>query len=268
MEILFCVLGLLIPFVGTTLGASCIYIFKFKGISVNLSKIFNGFAAGVMLSTSFFGLLLPALETNVDYMPPVFVVALGFLLGVALIFAIDHLVPHFHSQGNYEEGIKTRSMSKDKKMFLAVLIHNIPEGLSVGVSFGIALASVSNGGDLYSIMVSSLMLSIGIAIQNIPEGAIVSLPLKNETNSATKAFGYGVVSGAVEPIVAIIGLLVAYFIEPIMPWALALAAGSMVYVTIEDLVPTAVSGEGKNHYGIIAFIVGFLLMMCLEYLLS
>ena len=268
MEILITFLGLIIPFIGTTLGSSFIYIFKNKGMSVNLGKIFNGFAAGVMLAASFFGLMLPALEYQIDYMPTILVVIISFLIGVALIFCIDHFVPHFHSQENYEEGIKTQKISKDQKMFLAVLIHSVPEGLSVGVTFGVALANLTSGNDIFTVMSSALMLSIGVAIQNIPEGAIVSLPFKEETNSANKAFLYGMFSGIVEPIVAIFGVLLAYYIQPLMPWALALAAGCMIYVTIEDLIPTAVSGEGKNHYGIISFIVGFLIMMSLDYLLG
>ena len=268
MEILYTVIGFFIPFIGTTIGSSFIYLFKNKGMSVNLGKIFNGFAAGVMLAASFFGLMLPALEYEVDYMPVILVVIIAFLLGVILIFCIDHFVPHFHTQENYEEGIKTQKISKDQKMFLAVLIHNIPEGLSVGVTFGVALANLTTGGNILSVMGSALMLSLGVAIQNIPEGAIVSLPFKEETNSANKAFLYGMFSGIIEPVVAVIGTLLAYYIQPLMPWALALAAGCMIYVTIEDLVPTAVSGEGKNHYGIIAFIIGFLLMMSLDYLLG
>lgn len=268
MEILFTFLGLLIPFLGTTLGSAFIYIFKNKGMSVNLGKIFNGFAAGVMLAASFFGLMLPALNTPIDYMPSILVVIIAFLLGVGLIFAIDHLVPHFHASENYEEGLKTKRMTKDQKMFLAVLIHNIPEGLSVGVTFGVALANFASNPDLMGVMGSALMLSIGVAIQNIPEGAIVSLPFKDETNSANKAFLLGTITGVVEPIVAIFGVLLAYYVQPLMPWALALAAGCMIYVTIEDLVPSAVSGEGKNHYGIIAFILGFIVMMSLDYLLS
>ena len=267
MVILITFLGLIIPFIGTTLGSSFIYIFKNKGMNINLGKIFNGFAAGVMLAASFFGLMLPALEYQIDYMPTILVVIIAFLIGVILIFCIDHFVPHFHSQENYEEGIKTQRVTKDQKMFLAVLIHNVPEGLSVGVTFGVALANLTSGSDLFAVMGSALMLSIGVAIQNIPEGAIVSLPFK-ESNTTNKAFLYGMFSGIIEPIVAVFGVLLAYYIQPLMPWALALAAGCMIYVTIEDLIPTAVSGEGKNHYGIIAFIIGFLIMMSLDYLLG
>ena len=239
MSILITFLGLIIPFIGTTLGSSLIYLFKNRGIGINLNKIFNGFAAGVMFAASVFGLIMPALDYNTD-----------------------------HSQDHYEEGIKTQKLNRKQKMFLAVLIHNIPEGLSVGVIFGVALANINGTQDVWLALSSAMMLSVGIAIQNLPEGAIVSLPFKEETHSTNKAFLYGVFSGAVEPIFAIIGLLLAYFIQPLMPRALALAAGCMIYVTIEDLIPTAVSGEGKNHYGIIAFVFGFLLMMVLDVLLG
>ena len=235
MSIFITFLGLIIPFIGTTLGSSLIYLFKNRGIGVNLNKIFNGFAAGVMFAASVFGLIMPALDYNTDYMPTIFVVIIAFILGVLLLLAIDHLIPHIHSQDHYEEGIKTQKLNRKQKMFLVS---------------------------------SAMMLSVGIAIQNLPEGAIVSLPFKDETHSTNKAFLYGVFSGAVEPIFAIIGLLLAYFIQPLMPRALALAAGCMIYVTIEDLIPTAVSGEGKNHYGIIAFVFGFLLMMALDVLLG
>lgn len=268
MSIFITFLGLIIPFIGTTLGSSLIYLFKNRGIGVNLNKIFNGFAAGVMFAASVFGLIMPALDYNTDYMPTIFVVIIAFILGVLLLLAIDHLIPHIHSQEHYEEGIKTQKLNRKQKMFLAVLIHNIPEGLSVGVIFGVALANINGTQDVWLALSSAMMLSVGIATQNLPEGAIVSLPFKDETHSTNKAFLYGVFSGAVEPIFALVGLLLAYFIQPLMPWALALAAGCMIYVTIEDLIPTAVSGEGKDHYGIIAFVFGFLLMMALDVLLG
>lgn len=268
MSIFITFLGLIIPFIGTTLGSSLIYLFKNRGIGVNLNKVFNGFAAGVMFAASVFGLIMPALDYKTDYMPTIFVVIIAFILGVLLLLAIDHLIPHIHSQDHYEEGIKTQKLNRKQKMFLAVLIHNIPEGLSVGVIFGVALANLNGSQDVWLALSSAMMLSVGIAIQNLPEGAIVSLPFKDETHSTNKAFLYGVFSGAVEPIFALVGLLLAYFIQPLMPWALALAAGCMIYVTIEDLIPTAVSGEGKNHYGIIAFVFGFLLMMALDVLLG
>ena len=140
MSIFITFLGLIIPFIGTTLGSALIYLFKNKGIGVNLNKIFNGFAAGVMFAASIFFLILPALEYKTDYMPTILVVIIAFILGVGLLLAIDHLIPHIHNQDHYEEGIKTNRLNRKQKMFLAVLIHNIPEGLSVGVIFGVSLA--------------------------------------------------------------------------------------------------------------------------------
>ena len=263
MEILITFLGLIIPFIGTTLGSSFIYIFKNKGMSVNLGKIFNGFAAGVMLAASFFGLMLPALEYQIDYMPTILVVIISFLIGVALIFCIDHFVPHFHSQENYEEGIKTQKISKDQKMFLAVLIHNVPEGLSVGVTFGVALANLTSGNDIFTVMSSALMLSIGVAIQNIPEGAIISMPLRSMGVSRKKSFLYGVLSGVVEPIGAILTLVFSKYLIGILPYLLAFAAGTMIYVVVEELIPEACD----NHYsniGTISFSIGFAIMMILD----
>ena len=270
MDILLITLGILIPFIGTSIGSSFVYIFKNKTISVNLNKIFSGFAAGVMFSASIFGLILPALDYQTTYMPNVLIIVISFVLGFLLLLFLDHVIPHFHSEQNYEEGIRTTKLNKKQKMFLAILIHNIPEGLSTGVVLGVGLANLTsnNSNDIWLTLSSGFMIALGIAIQNIPEGAIVSLPFKSETNSTNKAFLYGVFSGIVEPIFAIIGLLLAYFIEPIMPRALAFAAGCMIYVTIEDLIPSATSGEGKNHYGIIAFMIGFILMFLLDFLLS
>ncbi len=178
---------------------------------------------------------------------------------------IDHIVPHFHVEGNYEEGLKRTNISKTKKMFLAVLIHNIPEGLSVGVALGTALALVGSD-SLTAIFSSALSLSVGIAIQNIPEGAVVSIPVKVETKSRRKGFLFGALSGIVEPIFGLFGLLLSFYIEAIIPWALAFAAGSMIYVTVEDLIPNAMENN-EHHYGILSFIAGFLLMMLLDYLL-
>ena len=262
------ILGLIIPICCTALGSGCIYLFKNK-ISANLNHIFNGFGAGVMLAASFFGLLLPALESEVDYMPSILVVVIGFLLGIGLILLIDHILPHFHSSQNQEEGIKTSKVSKIKKMFLAIVIHNIPEGLSVGVTFGVGLANIANETqDVHTAMMAGLMIAIGIGIQNIPEGAAVSLPFKENGLTTNKSFLLGAMSGIVEPIAAVLGLLLAYNIELLMPWCLALAAGCMIYVIVEDLLPSSVSETPSNHFGIFAFIAGFLIMMVLEYTLS
>lgn len=264
--IFFSALILILPFIATTLGSAIVFFFKKDAMNPVVEKICNGFAAGVMLSASIFGLLIPSLEYEVNYMPSVLLVIISFLLGVGLLLLIDHIVPHFHIEGKYEEGIKNNHISKTNKMFLAVLIHNIPEGISVGIALGLALNQVDSNLALLSIFASALSLSIGISIQNIPEGAVVSLPIKAATNSRKKGFLFGMFSGLVEPIFGLIGMFLALYIESIMPWALGIAAGAMIYVTIEDLVPNAMENS-KYHYGILSFIVGFLVMMALDYLL-
>ncbi len=261
-QYIYSIILLILPFIATGLGSS--FVLFFKKTNPKLNQIFNGFAAGVMFSASVFGLILPSLETNVDYLPSYLVTTLGFILGILLIYLIDKLIPHFHLSSNSEEGIKTNKISRANKMFLAVTIHNIPEGLSVGVALGTALASFNNnGGDLFTILAPALMISLGIAIQNIPEGAVTVLPLKENFNSRNKAFLFGVMSGIVEPIAGIIGLFLAYYITPLMPWTLSLAAGCMVYVIVEDLIPSSME-ENKNHFGLFSFVIGFLLMMILE----
>lgn len=264
--ILFAILILLIPFISTTLGSGIVFFFKKEKMNEKVEKICNGFASGVMLAASIFGLLIPSLEYEVSYMPSILLVIISFILGVILLLLIDHLVPHFHIEGKYEEGIKTSHISKTNKMFLAVTIHNIPEGISVGIALGLALSNLNSSLSLLSIFASALSLSIGIGIQNIPEGAVVSLPFRNITNSRRKAFLLGTLSGIVEPLFALIGMFLAFYIEAIMPWALGISAGAMIYVTIEDLIPNAMENS-KHHYGIISFILGFLLMMSLDYLL-
>ena len=262
-SILLCAICLLIPAICTTIGSGFVYFFK-REINDIVNQLFNGFAAGVMLAAAVFGLIIPSMGAEVEYMPSIIVTIIGFLLGIGLILLIDHIVPHIHASQNEEEGIKTEKISRANKMFLAVTIHNIPEGLSVGVALGVALANLNtNGGDLLTVMGSSLMISIGIAIQNIPEGAAISLPLKETTNSSTKAFLYGTFSGIVEPIAGLIGLFLAYYIQFLMPRALALAGGCMFYVIIEDLIPTAMKNS-SNHIGLLSFVAGFVIMMILE----
>lgn len=265
-ELLLTALLLILPFLATTLGSACVFFFKKEKMNPVVEKIANGFAAGVMLSASIFGLLLEALEYEVSYMPSILLVIIAFLLGVLLLLVIDHLVPHFHAEGNYEEGIKTKKVSKVDKMLLAVVIHNIPEGLSVGIALGLSLASFQTSNQLLAAFAPAISLSIGIAIQNIPEGAVVSLPLKASTASRKKSFLFGTLSGIVEPIFGLVGLFLAYYVEALMPWALAFAAGAMIYVTIEDLVPNAMENS-RYHAGILSFIAGFLVMMALDFLL-
>jgi len=213
----------------------------------------------VMLSASFFSLIKPALETNTTYMPTYLLVASAVVLGAGFLWLIDKIVPHFHVNENKEEGLASRGLSKTSKMFLAVTIHNVPEGLSVGIAFGVALANPGNN----ALLMGALLLAIGIGIQNIPEGAVVALPIKGETGSSSKAFLFGMFSGAVEPVAAVIGLFLAMQIQAIMPWALAFAAGCMIYVVAEEMIPE-MKGEEHSHFGVWAFIIGFVVMMVLD----
>ena len=192
-------------------------------------------------------------------MPTWAVVVLSIVLGAGFLWLIDKIVPHFHAAEKQEEGLPARGMSKTSKMFLAVTIHNVPEGLSVGIAFGVALSQQNNA----ALLMGALLLSIGIGLQNIPEGAIVSLPVKAESGSSGKAFLFGMLSGIVEPIAAILGLVLAMQIQGIMPWALAFAAGCMIYVVAEEMIPEMTS-EGHDHYGVWSFILGFVVMLALD----
>lgn len=252
-------IGVPLIFICTTLGAVFVFFIRKKDISPRLNKIFIGFATGVMFSASFFSLIKPALETNVSYMPTWVIVMISIALGAGFLWLIDKIVPHFHASENSEEGLPTRRLSKTSKMFIAVTIHNVPEGLSVGIAFGVALSQPNNA----SLLMGALLLSIGIGIQNIPEGAVVSLPIKSETGSSTKAFIFGMLSGIVEPIAAVIGLFLAMQIQGIMPWALAFAAGCMIYVVAEEMIPEMTS-EGHDHFGVWSFILGFIIMLALD----
>ena len=252
-------IGISLIFLCTTLGALFVFFVRKKDISPRLNKIFTGFAAGVMFSASFFSLIKPALEANATYMPSWLIVVISIVLGAGFLWLIDKIVPHFHTNENKEEGLSTKRMSKTSKMFLAVTIHNVPEGLSVGIAFGVALSQPDNA----ALLVGALLLAVGIGIQNIPEGAVVSLPIKGENGSSLKAFLFGIMSGIVEPIAAVIGLFLAMQIQGIMPWALAFAAGCMIYVVAEEMIPEMTS-EGHDHFGVWSFIVGFVIMLALD----
>lgn len=258
-EYLYPIIGISLIFICTTLGALFVFFIRKKEISPKLGKIFTGFASGVMLSASFFSLIKPALETNVSYMPSWAIVAISIILGAGFLWGIDKIVPHFHNAEKKDEGLPVKKMSKTSKMFLAVTIHNVPEGLSVGIAFGVALSQPDNG----ALLLGALLLAIGIGIQNIPEGAVVSLPIKGETGSSGKAFLFGMLSGIVEPIAAILGLFLAMQIQGIMPWALAFAAGCMIYVVAEEMIPEMTS-EGHDHFGVWSFIIGFVIMLALD----
>lgn len=258
-DYIYAIIGISIVFVCTTIGSLLVFFFRKKEISKKLNQIFIGFAAGVMFSASFFSLIKPALETDASYMPIWAIVGISVVLGAGFLWLIDKLVPHFHVSENKDEGLPSRGLSKTSKMFLAVTIHNVPEGLSVGIAFGVALANPGN----QTLLIGALLLAIGIGIQNIPEGAVVALPIKGETGSSTKAFLFGMFSGAVEPVAAVIGLFLAMQIQAIMPWALAFAAGCMIYVVAEEMIPE-MKGEEHEHFGVWSFIFGFVIMMILD----
>ena len=257
------ILGISLIFACTILGAALVFIFKEKEISPKLNQVFTGLAAGIMLSAAFFSLLLPAIESkeDVDYMPIWAVVGLATAIGAVFLWGIDKIVPHFHAGDNKEEGIKTLSLSKTSKMFLAVTIHNIPEGLAVGIAYSVALASWTDASS--NALWGALILAIGIGVQNIPEGAVVALAIKGETGSSLKGFLLGVCSGVVEPIAAVIGLFLAMQIKVIMPWALAFAAGCMLYVIVEEMIPEMKS-DTVHHHGVWAFIISFIGMTIME----
>lgn len=248
---------LMIPFVGTTLGSMMVFFMKEK-VSIKIEKLLLGFAAGVMVAASVWSLLIPAIEmteeqTTASWIPAV----VGFLLGILFLLAIDSLVPHLHMDSDKPEGVKS-SFSKTTMMMLAVTIHNIPEGMAVGVTCAGALTQNAN-----ITLAGAMALSLGIAIQNFPEGAIISMPLKGQGMKKGKAFWYGMLSGVVEPIGGFVTILLTSQIVPLLPYLLAFAAGAMFYVVVEELIPEAQSGEHSN-IGTIGSALGFALMMVLD----
>lgn len=250
-------MGLLIPFVGTTLGAAMVFFMKNK-MNVKLEKLLLGFAAGVMIAASVWSLLIPSIEMSVEQGKIAWVPAsAGFLFGILFLFILDSLIPHLHLKSDKPEGIKAK-LKKTTMMVFAVTLHNIPEGMAVGVIFAGALA-----GNTGITMAGAFALAIGIAIQNFPEGAIISMPLKSEGMSKMKAFGCGVLSGIVEPIGAVITILLTSTITSILPYLLAFAAGAMIYVVVEELVPESQAGEHSN-IGTIGVAIGFVIMMILD----
>lgn len=255
------VLALLLPFAGTTAGAACVFFLK-KQIGTNLQRVFTGFAAGVMVAASVWSLLIPAMDMSEGMGKLAFLPALvGFLLGILFLLFMDSLVPHLHVGSERPEGSKS-NLSRTAMLMLAVTIHNLPEGAACGA----ILAGVINGEGTVTIA-GAITLAIGIAIQNFPEGAIISLPLCSEGNSRGKSFLLGALSGIVEPIGAILAILLASVVTPILPYLLAFAAGAMIYVVVEELIPEASAGEHSN-LGTVAFAVGFALMMVLDVALS
>jgi ZIP family zinc transporter len=253
------ILGMSLIGLMTVAGSAMVYFFK-KTFSEKFNKIFLGFAAGVMIAASIWSLLIPAIEQSDEQGLAGWIPAtVGFAAGGLVLLAIDKLVPHFHIEGRVEEGLPSK-LKMSSKLFLAMTIHNIPEGLAVGFAFGAAWLSGER-----AMFLGALGLAIGIALQNFPEGAAVTLPLKKEYGNANKAFGFGLISAVVEPIAAVLGLLLALFGAGalMMPWLLAFAAGMMVYVTIEELIPEAHLGE-HSDFGTWGVMIGFLVMMILD----
>ncbi len=250
-------IGILIPFLGTTLGAACV-LFMQNELRPRIQKALLGFASGVMVAASVWSLLIPSMEMVSDMGKLSFIpAAVGFAFGIGFLLLLDQLIPHLHMNDSRPEGIKS-SLSKTTMLLLAVTLHNIPEGMAVGVAFAGALsenAALSVAG--------AFTLSIGIAIQNFPEGAIISMPLSAEGMGKKKAFMMGMLSGAVEPIGAALTILLAAFVRPLLPYFLSFAAGAMLYVVVEELIPEASEGEHSN-IGTIGFAVGFLIMMILD----
>lgn len=248
--------GIWIPFIGTTLGAACVFLLK-NEINPKVQKALLGFAAGVMVAASVWSLLIPAMDLSVGMGKFSFVpAASGFFIGVLFLLIMDKLVPHLHLDQEKPEGIKS-SWKKTTMLIFAITLHNIPEGAAVGIVFAGALEQ----GSVITIA-GAVALSLGIAIQNFPEGAIISLPIKNEVGKG-RAFIYGALSGIVEPIAAIITILLSNYISPMLPYMLSLAAGAMIYVVVEELIPESAQGEHSN-VGTIGFSVGFVLMMILD----
>ena len=249
--------GIMIPFIGTALGAGCVFLMK-KSLSDKVQRALNGFASGVMVAASIWSLIIPAIEQSENlgkfsFFPAV----IGFWAGVLFLLLLDHVIPHLHQNGTQAEGPKSH-LQKTTMMLLAVTLHNIPEGMAVGVVYAGYLsgnAEISAAG--------ALALSLGIAIQNFPEGAIISMPLRAEGMKKSKAFMSGTLSGIVEPVGAALTVLAAHFILPALPYLLSFAAGAMLYVVVEELIPEMSQGKHSN-IGTLFFAAGFSVLMMLD----
>lgn len=249
--------GLMIPFAGTTLGAAMVFFMR-QEMNRKVEKLLMGFAAGVMIAASVWSLLIPAIDmaqeqNQIAWLPA----ALGFMGGVAFLLVLDTLIPHWHLESEEPEGMESE-LKKTTMLVLAVTLHNIPEGMSVGVTFAGALL-----GNTGITMAGAFTLAVGIAIQNFPEGAIISMPLRSEGMDRRRAFVYGALSGIVEPIAAAVTILLAEQIVPALSYMLAFAAGAMIYVVVEELIPESQVGEHSN-IGTIGVAAGFVLMMVLD----
>lgn len=249
--------GLLIPFAGTSLGSACVFFLR-KTLNKQIQRALTGFAAGVMVAASIWSLLLPALEQSESMGKLSFIPAVvGFWIGIFFLLFLDHVTPHLHLNSKESEGPK-KNLSRTTKMLLAVTIHNIPEGMAVGVVYAGWISGNSN-----ITLMSALILSLGIATQNFPEGAIISMPLRSEGMSRPKSFLMGVLSGAVEPVAGVLTILAAGIIVPVLPYLLSFAAGAMLYVVVEELIPEMSEGSHSN-IGTVLFAAGFSVMMILD----
>ncbi len=251
------VIGLLLPFIGTTAGAACVFFMKDQ-MKPKVQKALLGFASGVMVAASVWSLLIPSMDLSDSMGKLAFVpAAAGFLLGIAFLLAMDELVPHLHLGSKEPEGAKS-CLKRTTMLMLAVTMHNFPEGAATGAVFA---GVITGHGEIT--LAGAVALSLGIAIQNFPEGAIISMPLKSEGVNRFKAFLAGAASGIVEPISAVIAILLASLVDPILPYMLSFAAGAMIYVVVEELIPEASQGEHSN-IATIGFALGFALMMILD----
>ena len=250
-------IGIMIPFVGTALGSACVFFLKHE-MKPLLQKILLGFASGVMVAASVWSLLIPAMNMSEGMGKLAFIpAAVGLLLGMAFLLLMDRVIPHLHLGSDEPEGAHS-SLSKSMMLIFAVTLHNFPEGMAVGVVFAGMLE-----GSVGITLAGAFALAIGIAIQNFPEGAIISMPLKGTGISRGKAFLYGAASGIVEPLGALLTIWLASYIEPVLPYLLAFAAGAMLYVVVEELIPEASEGEHSN-IATVGFAIGFVLMMILD----
>ena len=260
-ELLYALMGTGFTCLATVLGAGMVLFFK-KDMSQGMQKVFLGFAAGVMIAASVWSLLLPAMESAqaAGQSVPLHIGG-GFVLGGAFLMLLDRLLPHLHLNSDAPEGLPSR-LKRTTMVVLAVTLHNIPEGMAVGLAFSAAAQDVSSGA-----LAAAVALALGMGLQNFPEGAAISLPLKSQGVSAGKSFALGALSGVVEPVFGLLAVLVTSRITGIMPFILSFAAGSMVYVVVEELIPEAHLGE-HSHVGTLSVMVGFLVMMLLDVLLG
>lgn len=255
------IFGILIPFFGTTLGAACVFFMK-RSLGLQVQRALTGFAAGVMVAASIWSLLIPAIEQAADLgKGAVLPAVIGFWLGILFLLLLDHIIPHLHQNSEQTEGISV-GFSRTTMMLLAVTLHNIPEGMAVGVVYAGVLA-----GNEQTTAAGALALSIGIAIQNFPEGAIISMPLRASGMKKSRAFASGVLSGIVEPLGAVLTILAAQFVVPALPYLLSFAAGAMLYVVVEELIPEMSTGKHSN-IGTVFFALGFSVMMVLDVVLG